>query len=73
MSEPHCSCCQNLDAQLRAAVGENVKLRKRVADVTGHLLKIMDGSWQYVHQRCTINSVLQHWKEAREFCGKVPE
>lgn len=54
-------------ATLRA---ENARLKKHNHILTGHLLVLLQDTWPYLHQWCTIQSVKARWKEASEYIGK---
>lgn len=46
---------------------KRVKAQNTIEELTGHLVRIMDVSWVYVHGWCTIRSSFKVWDRAREY------
>lgn len=45
-------------------------LKERSRILTGHLLVLLQDTWPYLHQWCTIQSIKDRWKEASNYIGK---
>jgi hypothetical protein len=47
---------------------EQLEARNKV--LTGHLVVLLSDTWPYLHQWCTIKSIIARWKEARATLGE---
>lgn len=50
---------------------ENKKLREQVNVLIGHVIKLSDDAWPYLHHHCTIESIKIRWKNARDYIQTI--